>query len=241
LIVTLTGSARIMPDETIQVVFKPVAANGWHETLVYTARDGHQEFASAYASNQHPRGNEIGDVSGAVSGASHNHRGGGSAFGTLETESDRLAPADKPMIFGPPGGRLPAETVAHGADLSRQWSEVKNAYREVGDRHFTYSPLTQNSNSAATTAMVAAGITPPHDNGLTSHHWTPAADNVLPIPATAHKQGAIETDATRALAAADPASLWRQSAGVADHHAAATPAASQTAEVQVARAATLRA
>ena len=47
-------------------VFKPVAANGWHETLVHTARDGHQELASAYASANSPAGNSASDETHAL-------------------------------------------------------------------------------------------------------------------------------------------------------------------------------
>ena len=165
-----------MGTETIQVVYKPVAANGFHETLVYTATNGHQEFASAYASNTSPQGSPAADLVEAAS-AAHNHTA--SPYGTLKAESGDAANLD---IFGPPGARLQTETVATGANLSSQWAKIKEAYHDVDAGRFTYSPLTQNSNSTASTAMVAAGIRPPTDNGMLGHHWTPAADNILPIP-----------------------------------------------------------
>ncbi len=180
-----------MGNENIQVVYKPVAANGFHETLVYTAANGRQEFASAYASNARPQGNSAADLVEAAS-AAHNHTV--SPYGVLKAES---GPAAKHNIFGPPGAPLQTETVAMGANLSSQWAKIKEAYQEVDAGHFTYSPLTQNSNLTASTALVSAGIRPPTDNGVLGQHWTPAADNILPIPAIPHgRHQGVSTSST---------------------------------------------
>lgn len=160
------------------MVYKPVAANGFHETLVYTAKDGHQEFASAFASNTSPPGSSAADLVKAAS-AAHDHVA--SPYGVLKTETGSAA---NPGLFGPPGAKLQTETVATGTHLETQWAKIKEAYREVDAAHFTYSPLTQNSR--ASIAMVAAGIQPPTDNNILGRHWTPASDNILPIPVVTH-------------------------------------------------------
>ncbi len=173
-----------LPEETIQVVYKPVASvgdiTGYHETLIYTAADGRREFASAYASETHPQGNAAADL---VRASAAVHDGAASPYGVLRTEAGDAAGLD---ILGRPGHPLQSETVAHGANLSLQWSRVKEAYAEIGAAGITYSPLTQNSNSTASTAMATAGIRPPTDNGMLGHHWVPASDNILPIPALAY-------------------------------------------------------
>ena len=195
-----------MPEETIQVVFKPVASIGdvigYHETLVYTAANGRREFASAYASETHPQGNPVADL---VQASAAVHDGAASPYGVLKTETGDAAGLD---ILGRPSHPLHLETVAHGADLLIQWARVKDAYAEVGAAGIAYSPLTQNSNSTASTAMVVSGIRPPMDNGMLGHHWTPAADNILSIPALAHAKGA-ESSPQMEAPSHDP---WRATA-----------------------------
>ena len=176
-----------MPEETIQVVFKPVASvddvTGYHETLAYTAANGRREYASAYASQTDPQGNPAADL---VRASAAVHDGAASPHGILKTETGDAAGLD---ILERPGHPVRSETVAHGANLSDQWAGVKEACAEIGAAGIAYSPLTQNSNSTATTAMVVSGIRPPADNGMLGHRWTPAADNTLPISALAHARG----------------------------------------------------
>ena len=168
-----------MPEEIIQVVFKPVTSisdvNGYYETPVYTAANGRREYASAYASQTHPQGNPVADLVRASAAA---HDGAASPYDILETETGDAAGLD---TLGRPDHPLQSAMMARGADLRDQWAKVKEAYAEVGAAGITYSPLTQNS-----TATVASGIRPPTDNGMLGSLWTPAADNILAIPALAH-------------------------------------------------------
>ena len=57
----------------------------------------------------------------------------------------------------------PHVTVASAPNLSDRWALILRSYSEIGTLHLTYSPLSQNSNSMAGTALrrdvhAAAGI-----------------------------------------------------------------------------------
>jgi|GEM_PF-4230197 len=102
----------------------------------------------------------------------------------------------------------PSEVVASAADLSAQWNTIVTAENEVFSENLAYSPLTQNSNSVATTAITAAGLAPPADTGLFSDHWAPASGNVLATPMTS-----ASIDQTDAQQAADELSAAEQYTG----------------------------
>ena len=56
------------------------------------------------------------------------------------------------------GHAYPSAVVARGADLSARWAAIVRTYARVGAMGLTYSPISQNSNSLATTALRDAGI-----------------------------------------------------------------------------------
>ena len=110
-----------MRTETIQVIYKPVTVNGYHEPLVYPAAHGKQEFAS----NTSPAGDPAVDLVKTGNKVGSN-------------------------ILGPINAPFQTETVATDAHLVSQRNKIREPYAEVGTGHFTYSSLTQNSNLTGT-------------------------------------------------------------------------------------------
>ncbi len=68
------------------------------------------------------------------------------------------------------------EVVASGTDLSSQWNAIVASEAATTNKNLQYSPLGYNSNYMATTALIAAGITPPVTD-ITSVYWAPSAYN----------------------------------------------------------------
>lgn len=63
------------------------------------------------------------------------------------------------------GETFPSYPVLTGKDLSATWAIILNSYEEMSSLHLTYSPITQNSNSMAGTALRQAGIAIPSSFG----------------------------------------------------------------------------
>lgn len=59
------------------------------------------------------------------------------------------------------GEAFPAYPVLTGGNLSATWALIVSSYAKVGSLKLTYSPITQNSNSMAGTALRHAGIAIP--------------------------------------------------------------------------------
>jgi hypothetical protein len=155
-------------NETISVYFEPLGTfnglNYFHETIVYTNSSGQNFFltsgptiaASASGSN----------VIGALSDEIANTP---SAFGVLFSPgSQQLTSANAVGITQSSSGVPFTSTVVDtGTDLSAVYQTMVNEEQSLNGQNLTYSPLTQNSNSYATTALMAAGVTPPAA-GITS-------------------------------------------------------------------------
>jgi uncharacterized Zn-binding protein involved in type VI secretion len=166
--------------ETISVYFEKLGSVGgksyYHETVVYTDSTGAQHLATAYAS-QIPAGS-IGGLSQASAAA---RSGTASDYGVLQTQTSQvsdLSKAEQEHWLGSADDPYPQAVVATGDDLSGQWQSIQQAYQNIGEQNLPYSPLTQNSNSAATSALKAAGITPPN-TGIFSSLWSPASGKEL--------------------------------------------------------------
>ena len=71
----------------------------------------------------------------------------------------------------------PHSLVARGTDLSAQWRQIVRTYALIGRLNLTYSPIMQNSNSMAVTAIEHAGLRFRH-----SKIFVPGAYTSLPIP-----------------------------------------------------------
>jgi predicted Zn-dependent protease len=173
-----------MADETIKVYFEPLGSIAGdtfnHETIVYTNSSGEQFIATSYASNSGPSGSSVANLSEAASAVTS---GSSSVYGTLITQwgpASGMSQADLAHWLGSPDAPYQSQTVATGADLSQQWSTITGAYFQIGEQGLTYSPMTENSNSAASTALTAAGVDLPTGTDISGGYWSPAAGVTLP-------------------------------------------------------------
>ncbi|MEO7248279.1 MAG: DUF4280 domain-containing protein [Novosphingobium sp.] len=169
-----------VPAEKISIAYEKLGSVGgtdyYHQTLVYEKANGEKYFATAVASSS-PKGGILSQLSGLFSSPVSAVTGSESAFGTLKTYSgplSSLSKAEQEHWFGPSDAPYPSRTVASGDDLSGQWQKIQLSYLKTGAANLSYSPLTQNSNSTATTALNSAGVTP-----AKTDYWSPAADNFL--------------------------------------------------------------
>ena len=165
-----------MSTEKIEVFYQSLLV-GYHETLVYTDANG-QQFIATAGPTQNP-GNNSYTFSQAADAASN---GTSSVYGNLGTtvaSISSFSQNDIDRMLGITGNPNPSEVVATGTDLSQQWNAIVYAEQQIANQGLPYSPLTQNSNSVASSALTAAGISPPTDNGIGSNHWAPASDNFL--------------------------------------------------------------
>ncbi|SRR5579883_2834482 len=173
-----------MANETISVVYEPLGVfdsiTYYHETLVYTNSSGEQFIATAGPNGSPPAGNsQFYDVSEAGSAAAS---GTTSVYGTLATQSGPISNFSQAALtgwLGTSSNPNPSEVLATGADLSSKWDDITQSYATIGGENLAYSPLTQNSNSTATSAMLDAGLTPPTDTGMLGSYWAPAAGTDL--------------------------------------------------------------
>ena len=176
-----------MSTETIQVVFKPLytfaGEQYYHETLVYTNSQGQTFFTSIGPTND---ANEIGassaQLSATVSAASDVASNTPSQYGTLLAQINQAFNSSNStgVTHGQNGTAYFSETVDFGFDLSSEWNTINATYASISNAGLTYSPLTQNSNSTATTALLAADITPPSfAGGFFATYWTPGASTTL--------------------------------------------------------------
>ena len=76
------------------------------------------------------------------------------------------------------GTPFPSATVARGKDLSAKWRVIVSTYQSVGSLKLTYSPVSQNSNSMAGTALRASGLRIPFTRETP---FVPAVFTRLPV------------------------------------------------------------
>lgn len=177
--------------DTIAIYYTPLTSTkvaelvglgeAYHMALVYTDGKGRSFGASSGPSN-HMTAQTPGL---AISAAFASTMGVPSAFGTLLSD-----PANNhPFTKGRPddyytqdddGDPYPFTIVLEGGDLSAKWQSILRTYVAVGKLMLTYSPISQNSNSVAGTALRTAGIPVP----FSSKTWfVPAVFTRLPIDA----------------------------------------------------------
>ena len=75
------------------------------------------------------------------------------------------------------GTPFSSAVVASGHDLSAQWRTIVTTYEAVDSVHLTYSPISQNSNSMAGTALRAAKLPIPFSSATP---FAPGAFTLLP-------------------------------------------------------------
>lgn len=190
--------------ETITVYFKPLGSfdgtTYYHETLVYTNSNNQSFYTQAFASDPTPAAVAGGPASAAaaladaMAAAAIN---GPSPFGTLQVQTNVAfnpsVVANSSLGITNDGFNIfPSQTVAEGSNLSSQWAEINAAFENIGNEDIPYSPLTQNSNSTANSALEDAGIALPSNispgivppDGNDNKLWVPGGDNTLPINIT---------------------------------------------------------
>ena len=174
--------------ETLAVYYSPLDSTrvaghvglgmAYHMAVVYTDRNGVSYGASSGPSDlsapQTP--------AHALSAILASFDKGPSAFGTLLSDPKNGRPFTKGSAadyFTKDGaGRAyPYSVVLKGRNLSARWSSILGTYGRVDHMKLTYSPVTQNSNSLAATALRNAGITPASSSGTA---FVPGAFTRLP-------------------------------------------------------------
>ncbi len=174
--------------ETLAVYYSPLDSTrvaryvglgtAYHMALVYTDRDGVSRAVSSGPSNLAvPQTPEY-----ALSAVFASFDEQPSAFGTLVADPKNDTPfvegsaADFYTMDG--GGRFYSHTtVLRGADLSARWQSILHTYARADAMKLTYSPVTQNSNSLAATALRRAGVTLAFSSGTV---FVPGAFTDLP-------------------------------------------------------------
>lgn len=150
-----------------------------HMALVYTDGSGRSFGASSGPSN-HMTAQTPGL---AVAAAFASAMGVPSAFGTLLSDpvNNHAFTKGRPDDYytqDDEGDPYPFTIVLTGRDLSAKWQTILRTYVAVGRLGLTYSPISQNSNSMAGSALRAAGIAIP----FSSKTWfVPAVFTHLPL------------------------------------------------------------
>ena len=179
--------------ETISIVYEKLAFDQYHQTLVYTQTNGEKQFATAVAGKT-PAG--LPSTLAALSSSPVSAMSGSSSsFGELKTYSGKvsaLSQREQEHWLGSSQSPYPKKIVASGPSLSEQWRKIQLTYIKTDIAQLTYSPLTQNSNSTASTALISAGITP-----STKDYSSPAAGRSLKLPSAAGGGGPLQVIAAK--------------------------------------------
>ena len=174
--------------ETLAVYYSPLASTeftkfigfgtAYHMAIVYTDAAGQSYGASSGPTNfrtEQTATHALVALASAVDNAP-------SAFGTLAADPHnntvfiRDARGDVYTRDGQ-GHAYQTTLVKRGRDLSGQWRTIIRTYDRVGRLHLTYSPISQNSNSLATTALREAGLSMEFSSGTS---FTPGSFTQLP-------------------------------------------------------------
>ncbi len=155
-----TLTAYYSPLPSTSVVRFVGLGMAYHMALVYTDAAGRSYGASSGPSNlaaEQTPGNALSALVAAAGDAP------ASAFGTLVSDPRNDTPfavdgAGDFYTHDAQGHPYPSKVVAHGQDLSAQWSVIVRTYARIGQMHLPYSPISQNSNSLAATALRQAGF-----------------------------------------------------------------------------------
>ena len=174
--------------ESIAVYFSPLVSTkvlsavglslAYHMAIVYTDANGISFGASSGPSNPTTAQTPSMALHALADSASSRP----SPFGVLISDPRN----DHPFVIGRPedyytqdfnGDRYPSVEVAKGPDLSARWRVIVRSYAEIGSRQLTYSPISQNSNSVAGSALRRAGFPIPFSRETV---FAPAEFTTLP-------------------------------------------------------------
>lgn len=174
--------------DTIAIYYTPLTSTkvaeviglgqAYHMALVYTDGGGRSFGASSGPSNHTTAQTPALALSAAFASAT----GVPSAFGILLSDpvNNHAFKKGRPEDYytqDDEGEPYPSTVVLTGQDLSARWQTILRSYVAVGKLKLTYSPISQNSNSMAGTALRAAGIPIP----FSSKTWfVPAVFTRLP-------------------------------------------------------------
>ena len=177
--------------ETIAVFYTPLASTklaAWlglavasHMAIVYTNAAG-QSFGVSAGPSIHLMLQSPSQLITPVVASALNELSG---FGALMSDPNndhafrRRQPEDY-YTQDADGTPYPSATVVNGRDLSAKWRAIVAAYRAVSALRLTYSPISQNSNSMAGTALRAAGLPIPFSRATP---YAPAVFTQLPTSA----------------------------------------------------------
>ena len=177
--------------ETIVVYYSPLASTkvaaavglglAYHMAIIYTNQAGQSFGVSSGPSKQSTAQTPVHALHAVIDMMSN----APSAFGTLMSDPNNNHPFQKgfPEDYYTQdfmGQEYPHTTVLTGRDVSSQWGSIVATYATVGGLGLTYSPVSQNSNSMAGTALRRAGIRIPFS---VDARFAPAAFTHLPINA----------------------------------------------------------
>ena len=196
--------------ETIAVYFSPLASTkiaaavglglAYHMALIYTNMAGQSFGVSSGPSNQMQRQTPVAAFQAILEMADNTPSG----FGTIASDPKN----NHAFLKGHPedyytqnhlGEEYPHAIALTGTDLSARWTTIVRTYAKIGTYHLTYSPLNQNSNSVAGSALKAAGIPIPFSSAT---QFAPAVFTDL----TRFERDRLVSGATRP--AADPLPFW---------------------------------
>ena len=175
--------------ETIAIYFSPLPSTkiativgldlAYHMAIVYTNAAGESFGASSGPSNQSTRQTPASALTALYESAQNVP----SDFGTLlsDPKNNHLFIIGRPEDYYTQdfeGTPYPHVLAMSGRDLSAQWQAILKTYTIVGTMRLTYSPITQNSNSMAGTALRKAGIPIPFS---VETPFAPALFTILPL------------------------------------------------------------
>ncbi len=175
--------------ETIAIYYTPIAATrimaklgfgvAYHMSIVYTDSDDHHYGATSGPSNQAIRLGPSQAVKAMIDAAVL----WPSPFGHLVSDLHNNTPFEtgSPRDFYTQdayGTAYPPFVVIRGVDLSARWQTILRTYAAVDALDLPYSPISQNSNSLAGTALRRARIEIPFSSAT---EFAPALFVELPI------------------------------------------------------------
>lgn len=163
--------------ETIAVYFTPLVATkvaayvglgiAYHMAVVYT-NDAGQSFGVSSGPSYHVAAQTPQLALGAIFDSAREIP---SRFGSLMSDPRNNHAFKKGTredfytqdYLGEP---YPSVVVAKGEHLDKQWAAIVHSYERMGAVRLTYSPISQNSNSMAGTALRRAGLPIPFSSSV---------------------------------------------------------------------------
>ena len=149
--------------ETIKIIYSPVInvptlGTGHHMTLVYTDSQG-RNFSASSGPTVNPA-QTVSNVIEAAAAARYNKPSPYEYLTASDNNGSQFTPGQngETITRDANGNPYLSNVVATGDNLSSRWNTILDTYDRVASLHLPYSPLTQNSNSMAGTALAKAGI-----------------------------------------------------------------------------------